>query len=98
MVCFAQGAATRSREPRRRIWHSKTLRTSSSLFSRIVRSTTRLAILSLPDANPPMNVDGLSDNPNWLADHANNDKNKKPVEPFTLGPNIQTIIDPPHDL
>ena len=52
--------------------------------------------LSLPDANPPMNVDGLSDNPNWLADHANNDKNKKPVEPFTLGPNIQTIIDPPH--
>lgn len=54
--------------------------------------------LSLPDANPPMAIDGIRDNPTWLSDHANDDKNKKPVAPFPLPANVQTIVDPPHDL
>src|SRR6185295_610790 len=54
--------------------------------------------LSLPDANPPMDIDGLSDNPVWLDAHANDDKNKKPIAPFALPVNLQAIIDPPHDL
>src|SRR4051794_38963342 len=54
--------------------------------------------LSLPDANPPMNIDGLSDDPTWLLDHANDDKTKKPIASFALQTDVQTIIDPPHDL
>ena len=54
--------------------------------------------LSLPDANPPLDIDGLRNDATWLNDHANDDKNKKPIAPFLLPPDIQTIVDPPHDL
>jgi phospholipase C len=54
--------------------------------------------LSLPDANPPMAIDGLSSEPAWLQDRANKDKKGNPIAPFALAANLQTIIDPPHDL
>jgi phospholipase C len=54
--------------------------------------------LSLPDANPPLDVDGVRSDPAWLNEHANDDKNKNPIPPFALDSSITTIIDPPHDL
>lgn len=54
--------------------------------------------LSLPDANPPMDVDGLRSDPVWLQEHANDDKNKKPIAPFALSAAVEAIVDPPHDL
>lgn len=53
--------------------------------------------LSLPDANPPLDLDGLRSDPAWLNDHANENKNKKPIPPFALPPGLQAIVDPPHD-
>jgi phospholipase C len=54
--------------------------------------------LSLPDANPPMAIDGLSNDPAWLHDHANMDNAGNATAPFALDANPQTIVDPPHDL
>jgi|RhiMethySRZTD1v2_1073278.scaffolds.fasta_scaffold01089_35 phospholipase C len=53
--------------------------------------------LSLPDANPPMNVDGLRSDPAWLQRPANDDSNANPIEPFAFAATVDTIIDPPHD-
>src|SRR3954452_7970608 len=58
-----------------------------------------LGYLSLPDANPPMPVEGLRDDPAWLNNHANNDPrpSRTTIPPTALGSNVQTIDDPPHD-
>jgi phospholipase C len=57
-----------------------------------------LGYLSLPDANPPMVIDGLRSDPNWLKQHASDDASGNAVTPFALAPAVQTIEDPPHDL
>lgn len=54
--------------------------------------------LSLPDANPPMAIDGLRSDLDWLKQHASDDASGTPVTPFALSPAVQTIEDPPHDL
>src|ERR1051326_1714070 len=54
--------------------------------------------LSLPGPNPPMAIDGLSDDPAWLEQHANDDDKGKAIRPFALGADVESIIDPPHNL
>jgi phospholipase C len=56
--------------------------------------------LSLPGPNgiPPMDVDGLRNDPVWNKAVANLDTQGKPVAPFLLSPTVQKIDDPPHDL
>ena len=52
--------------------------------------------LSTPAANPPLPVQGLSDDPAWLAARANTQGGK--VYPIhALGAEAQTMEDPPHD-
>jgi phospholipase C len=53
--------------------------------------------LSLPDAGPPMPVDGLRDDPAWLAQYANDDLDGTPVPIHRLEPREQNFIDPPHE-
>jgi phospholipase C len=54
--------------------------------------------LSLPSANPPMPVDGLRDDPAWLAAQANKASQGQPIAPYKLMGGIQAMLDPPHDL
>jgi phospholipase C len=48
------------------------------------------------NGQPPMAIEGLRDDPAWLAAHANiHAGTTYPVH--RLGPDVQTIDDPPHD-
>jgi phospholipase C len=54
--------------------------------------------LSLPPPNPAMPVDGLRDDPAWIAAHANpNPLGGPPISVYPLADGVQTIADPPHD-
>ena len=55
-----------------------------------------LGYLSTAKASPAMTVEGLRDDPAWLAAHANTHAGT--VYPLhALGPDIQSMEDPPHD-
>jgi phospholipase C len=58
-----------------------------------------LGYLSLPDANPPMPVEGLRSEQAWLDAHANEDfrPNRPAIAPTQLDATLQTIDDPPHN-
>ena len=53
--------------------------------------------LSLPSANPPMPVEGLSDDPAWIARYANDDLDGTPRGVHLLKPDKQMFVDPPHE-
>jgi phospholipase C len=55
-----------------------------------------IGYLSTANANPPIAVEGLRDDPAWRAAHANTHAGT--VYPLhALGPNVQSMEDPPHD-
>jgi phospholipase C len=55
-----------------------------------------LCYLSTKDSVPPMLVEGLRDDPKWIASQANSYGTKKyPVH--GLSPHVQFIQDPPHE-
>jgi phospholipase C len=55
-----------------------------------------LGYLSLAAANPPMPVDGFRDDPAWMTARANSYAGTTfPIH--RIGPNLQTIDDPPHE-
>jgi len=53
--------------------------------------------LSLPDAGPPMPVDGLQADPAWIDRYRNDDIDGTPRSLHRLPPTVQNIIDPPHE-
>lgn len=53
--------------------------------------------LSLPDADPPMDVDGLRADQAWLDQYRNDDIDGTPVSIHRLAPHDQNFIDPPHE-
>jgi len=53
--------------------------------------------LSLPDANPPMNIDGLRADKAWQDKYRNDDIDGTPVPIHRLEPREQNFIDPPHE-
>ena len=53
--------------------------------------------LSLHDADPPLPVEGLQDDPAWLAKFANDDHDGTPRQIHRLDPSVQNITDPPHE-
>ena len=53
--------------------------------------------LSLPSANPPLQVDGLQDNAAWLGQYQNDDQDGTPRPIHLLDPSVQNITDPPHE-
>jgi phospholipase C len=55
-----------------------------------------LGYLSLAGANPPMAIEGLSDDPAWVARYANAYQGN-PFPIHRLGPSTQKVDDPPHD-
>ena len=55
-----------------------------------------LGYLSLPNADPPLPVDGLQDDPSWLSARANH-WNGVSYPPHPIGPAVQNIDDPPHE-
>lgn len=55
-----------------------------------------LGYLSTKAANPPLEVDGIRDDPTWLRAHVNVHAGKRyPIH--ALGPEMQRMDDPPHD-
>jgi phospholipase C len=53
--------------------------------------------LSLPDAGPPMPVDGLQADKAWLDKYRNDDVDGTPKSIYRLADSDQNIIDPPHE-
>jgi len=53
--------------------------------------------LSLPDAAPPMDVEGLRADQAWLDQWRNDDLDGTPVPIHRLEPDEQNFIDPPHE-
>ncbi|MFY9837400.1 MAG: alkaline phosphatase family protein [Xanthobacteraceae bacterium] len=53
--------------------------------------------LSLRDAGPPMQVEGLRDDPTWMRQFDNDDRDGTPRQIHRLDPVVQNITDPPHE-
>lgn len=53
--------------------------------------------LSLPDADPPMDVEGLSPDQAWQDKYRNSDIDGTPISIHRLDPGFQNMIDPPHE-
>lgn len=53
--------------------------------------------LSLDSADPPMQVDGLRNDPAWREQFINNDRDGTPTPIHELPPSTQNIADPPHE-
>jgi phospholipase C len=50
--------------------------------------------LSLPDADPPLMVEGLRNDPTWLGTFDNDDHDGTPKRIYRLDPHVQNITDP----
>src|SRR5665647_2298116 len=53
--------------------------------------------LSLPEADPPMDVEGLRADKAWQDQYRNDDLDGTPISIHRLKPDEQNFIDPPHE-